>query len=198
MMRRVTAAGLAVLFWALAASPAQASPITFTIDGVGTGSLGGQAFQDAAFQIVALADTDDVFAISSGFQVVNSTTTVSVFTVGSGDFTNEIRTTSNQTSLRGGFGDSNVNRAILFVNNAAFGSYDLQSAFGPVSGSPTFNAFFPFPTTFGDFLLSDVGQVTFTATMAAAAPVPEPATLVLLGAGLVGAAAGARRRRQRG
>lgn len=194
-MRPITATGLAILLCGLAAAPVHASPITFTIEGTGTGSLGGQAFVDATFQIVAQIDTDDVFAISSGFQVVNLGTSVEIFGVGSGDFTNEIRTTANQTNNRVGFGDVNVNRAILFVNNAIFGSYDLQSPLGPIQGTPTLNAFSLFPTTSGNFFLSDVDQVTFTsATSTTIAPVPEPAPLLLLGTGL---AAGVRRYRRR-
>ena len=74
---------------------------------------------------------------------------------------------------------------VLQTINAAFVSYDLTTAIGPLSGSSSINSGEAFRTTAGDFILFSIGDSTFTATTNAAAA-PEPSTLCLAGLGALG------------
>jgi hypothetical protein len=74
---------------------------------------------------------------------------------------------------------------MLFDNNAAFSTYALNTAIGPLAGDPGGNPGASFPTSMGAFILNssenDDHPATFTATVGS---VPEPGTLGLLGAGI--------------
>jgi hypothetical protein len=71
---------------------------------------------------------------------------------------------------------------VLDTIDPTFGTYDLTTDVGPITGSSLFNADNGFATTDGSFVLtSESGASTFSATTA----VPEPSSLFLLGAGLL-------------
>lgn len=183
------------LFLAVAAilaapsAPSRAVPITFRIEGIGTGSLANVQFVDAPFIIQARADTDDVVLSGSRSEVVSTLASVTVPGLGRGFFSNETRTTSNPNVDRGGIGDFGLILAIIFVDNPIFDTYALDSALAPVAGPTRINDGTPFPTSIGDFSLSMVlGDAFFSATL------PEPG----LGAAALGTACALLTRRRWG
>src|SRR5262249_14830843 len=84
---------------------------------------------------------------------------------------------SNQGLGTAGIQDDTIFLDVLDTVNAAFSSYDLKSAIGPINGTAKFNPSGVFPTTRGNFTLTAVvGNSTFTATI----PQPAPSTTTTL------------------
>lgn len=163
------------------ASDLYALPVTYTIRGEGTGSLGNVAFTNTPISIFAEADTDDVTDFqsgsSNGFTVTNQRTRFLVEGIGTGEFTSVIRTTSNHVFSRAGFGDFPIGASsfpIVFVDDNIFDTYDLKSTFGPIEGPVALASSRSSPTTQGDFFLSRVNNAEFIAIV-----VPEPTTFLL-------------------
>jgi hypothetical protein len=74
----------------------------------------------------------------------------------------------------------------LATFNAAFGTYDLTSPIGSVSGTAIFGRSNNTPTSLGTLNLTSIsGDSTFTATESPT-PTPEPASLMLIGTAVVG------------
>jgi hypothetical protein len=156
--------------------------------------MGGQGFTNASFTITSTADTAQITNPFPGIiSVPNLTATVTVSGLGTGTFTNETTTVDNQVFMRVGISDLGLGLAILFIDNAAFGSYDLTSSIGPLTGPTAINSGQLFPTTAGNFSLTSVPSATFQATLQG---LPEPASFTLLGIGIAGMAGYAWRRRK--
>ena len=167
----------------LCCAAASAGPITFTETQNGIGSLGGTAFS-AVVTIVLTTDTSTITGGSGVFFDIGPAT-VTVADIGTATFTDTIEAVVNQTTSIAGFNDVTASRAILFDLNAAFSTYALNTAIGPLSGSASGNPSLSFPTSMGAFVLSSSFNpdhaATFTANLGS---VPEPGTLGLLGAGI--------------
>jgi hypothetical protein len=162
---------------------AYATPITYTEEATATGSLGASSFSDALVTITLTGDTSAVTGVTFFLNVGPATVTVAG--IGTAAFTDLTEAVDTPSPPRAGVADvTQFGAFILAVEDAAFASYDLKTAFGPVVGSPVFNPGQTFPTALGDFSLTAVGDVTFTATTEA--PVPLPASILLLGTALAG------------
>lgn len=176
--------GLAAMAAAmLATGGASAVPISYSIQALGTGSLGAEVFDAAAFSIVTRADTDDIVATSSGFRVANASAWVTLASGSTAAFSGDIHTVVNQTFSRVGVSDFATGRAILFVDHPGAAGYGLDTGAGPWAGTGfAFNTGFGHPTTLGDFTLNAVSVGSFSASV-----VPEPASaaMLLAGAGLL-------------
>ncbi len=191
-MKHVVTVAATILCGIGAATVAYATPVTYTEQLTGTGSLGGTAFTNASVTIQLVGDTATVSAspVPNDF----GTATVDVSGVGSATFTDaQMWAFDNQSLSVAGISDITKNLLIVDTSNGAFASYDLLSSIGPLSGTAGLNSGAAFPTTVGDFVLTSIARNTssFSADVAAAA-VPEPATLTLTAIGL---AAAIRRRR---
>ena len=181
MLRTLTTAASLLALAASALPAAHAGGITYTVRGVGSGTLDNQAFTNAAFSIVSTADTAAITHPAPGvFFVTDLTSSVTVAGLGTDSFSFNPSNAVNQNTGVNGAGVSDLGQglAILFVHNPVFAAYDLSTAIGPVSGTPSFNRAATFATTAGDFSLSTVSSATFTATTAA---VPEASTTVSFG-----------------
>ncbi len=174
-----------------------ASPITYTVEGTATGTLGTNAFIDALVTVTFTGDTSNVVNQGGGF-FSNSigTATVTVAGVGTATFTDSMQAFVNQTygpPAAAGIGDITQGGSVFDTLNTQFATYDLTTPLGPVSGGSFIRPDLSFNTTLGLFNLSLSQSSTFTATTAV---VPEPATLALFGLGLAGLAGYGYRRRQ--
>jgi hypothetical protein len=175
-----------------AATPSLATPITYSEIATGaSGFLNGVAFTGT----VTLTMNDVTSTITnptSGIYDRVGTLILSISGIpGTATFTDTTQAAANQkmtsVSPASGFGDVTLNRNILFATNAIFSSYDLSTAIGPVSGSPSFNSTLPpsFPTSEGAFILTGASGASFTATLSTSATsAPEPSSFALLGAPL--------------
>ena len=175
----------AVLITLLSAA-ASAGPITFTVTQNGIGSLGGTPFNNALVTIVLTTDTSTIFSGGAGLLEDIGPATVTVAGIGTATFTDTILAfDDNQNPPEAGIIDSVGHKVILLDQNAAFSTYALNTAIGPLSGGPLGSQALPFPTSMGDFILSSSDSSdhpgTFTATTGS---VPEPGTLGLFGAGI--------------
>src|SRR5262245_1791270 len=89
----VLAALIGLAGWA----EARSDPITCTVKGTASGSLGGTPFTDASVTVTATADTSMVMNLGSGlFQVSSLSASVSVTGLGTAAFTIPTRTFDNQ------------------------------------------------------------------------------------------------------
>jgi hypothetical protein len=186
LMSRVLLAGLVVL---LGAAPTFAAPITYVVTTMGNGSLNGTAFTNALVTISLFGDTTGVVGGPSVFEN-SGTATVSVAGVGSDTFAVATEAFVNQ-GFDPAFGVTGIrttaNVPILLSFDAAFKTYNLTTAIGPIGPVPVFTApgFPAFATLSGSFslLVAAPFSSTFTATLEPR-PVPEPAVLALLAAGV--------------
>jgi hypothetical protein len=162
----------------LGASIALASPIQYTDEFTGSGTLGNASFMDALVIISFTGDTSNVIESSGIFYNEVGTATVDVAGIGTATFTDEMAAFDNPTSTpspAAGVGDFTVGASVLDTYNSAFADYNLQSAISPTSGSSFIQPELTFDTTLGGFNLSSGGDSTFTAVTTAT---PEPASCV--------------------
>jgi hypothetical protein len=160
------------------AAPADAVPIDYTITAIGSGTFGGITFTNDQVKLEAIGDT--AAAPSSGtFQSYTLPVTLTVDGVGSGSVSNAPFVFVNQVFSPPAVGFSVAGESILDTFSAVFGSYNLNSAIGPITGQSFIRPDVTFATTFGNFNLQSAGNSTFTA---ATAEVPGP----IVGAGLPG------------
>lgn len=157
-----------------------AAPITYTYSGVGSGSLGGAAFTDAAFLVSAQADTDNI-APWVNATVQNTHTSASILLDGIGSFAFSVPThTWVANNCCGGFG-VNLGLNLLTVNSPTI-TYGLATILGPTlfQDATTHGQFSSIATTGGLLTITSLknNELTF------AAAVPEPSTVALVLAGL--------------
>ena len=168
-------ASILVLF---TAGPALCSPIVYTFEGTGSGTVGALSFFDVHITIEVFGNTLGVFR--EGFQEYVNPVLTDLFIPGIGlvNVTDTTQMFSNiETGI--GIGDDRTDVALFYLSPAD--GYNLKTDFGPL-----FNAdpgagdqFRGVRTTDGTLNLSLWENVTFTATV-----VPEPSTLTLWLVGL--------------
>ena len=127
---------------------AQATPITYTISAVGSGSFGGNAFNNVAFTITATADTSQIYTYSPGILLVpDLSATISVSGLPTATFngtTNFVNQNEGGIGITGGSSSAHGPGAdILAAGNIAFDTYDLSTSIGPLSGEAGYNPGFP-------------------------------------------------------
>jgi hypothetical protein len=170
-----------------AASPSLADPITYTMQFLGTGSLGMSSFTQAAVTLTMDNDSANiVFDSSLGLYEINGTATVGVSGINGGaaaTFSDTMQVFTDSVSLVGFF-DASVNSPfgldMVDQFSAAFMGYELMTI-APTTDTAQLGGGAPpdfpgFGTNDGDFLLTGLGDgtsatATFTATVAA---VPAP------------------------
>ena len=187
-----------VLMSPLLANGAGAAPITYTETTTATGTLGGTAFTNSQVTVSFAGDTSGVTSLAPGVLINPAgVATVTVAGLSAATFTGTGIAAADDQAFGGAgigaegsgpppsAGQGGSPPLILGTNAAAFATYDLTSAIGPVTGSSTIAAGSSYQTSSGAFVLNSAGNATFTATTAASA-VPEPMSVALMGAGLLG------------
>jgi hypothetical protein len=162
--------------WAVVNS-AQATSITYSFTGVGSGSLGETVFSDAAFEVLITGDTDNV---SEGFISEGLSGTMDISGIGTGTFVAPLYVfDSHNHPSWVGFGSYST-ADLIDLTGAGVDTYDLTTPFGPITDTePWFGNFTNGALDIGDLIFTSMSSATFTAT-------PEPATMCLLGLGALG------------
>ena len=186
-MRIVT---LCFMFFVITSS-AFAAPIKFIHTGIGSGSIGGTAFTEAAFTITSFGDTDNRTSGTGIFALVHDTSIIHIDGVGTFALTSGTRTFVNNSNEIVGYAQAGADLADLFdgPNDATFSSWDMLSPLGPIAGTGEILQWggpdvddIPFVVTNGgNLVFADAASVnvTFQAII-----VPEPVTCSLLLVGM--------------
>jgi len=195
------------LIGALAALPAVATPITFTISQEAvSGTLGITPFSNV---LVTFTDTTDTTLISAsaacGYPCTQSVTTNTITIGGLGTFTQ----TSGSYFFDNGinlFGITNESgSAFLAAENGSFLSYGMTTAFGPTTYSfwPGSSTGFGLATSGGTLAISwntdqqTTAQACLASSCSQSSTTPEPGSLGLALLGAIPLAVGLLRRRKR-
>ncbi len=172
-----------------------ASPVTYTLTGLFTGSLGGQSF----------SDTQGTFTLSGSDTSSTDTTNPAFFfnTLGSAMF--QLGTNAAVDIQSSTFGVESEYGAASFLDQASgfaageyneLTAYDVLGQYGSTTGSFVSYGQQAQQTSGGALVLTGAsGDVTFTAA-APTAVTPEPQTLLLTATGLLGVGGALRRRFQ--
>lgn len=181
--RGVAWAALAVALGVLV--PASASVLMLQHAGSGSGTLAGQPFALSDFVITAYADTNNRQPLAGGWSIDHTSASISIADLGTYNFLSGTRTFVNFSLV--GFSRAGADGNDLFNGpaNAAFGSWDMLSPIGPISGPGGLLQWSLAPqidTSGGVLIFNDaaVANATFTAS------IPEPATMGLLATSLLG------------
>ena len=208
MKRNIFLAFLAVLIVLVSSFIANATPITFTHEGSGSGVLDKTSFSLSAFMITATGDTDDIIKFTTGggstvFYIEHLTTSIQINNLGIFDFITPTRTWVNNNLSRVGFSLSYTipapyDGSDLFQGpyDSGFGSWDMQSSIGPIAGGGSLLQWdlINVQTTDGVLEFTDQSTSAVFNAVVGGGTVPEPSSMVLVGFGLFGIAALGRKR----
>jgi hypothetical protein len=176
---------------ALAALPAAAEPITFTVSAVGSGTLGATPFTNALITFTQATDTT-LLTTCSGYPCAPDVAgnTVTIAGVGTETLTDATYFFDNAINVFGITFEAGV--AFLAAEDSSFATYNMQTAFGPAtysiySGSEVSSE----PTSGGSLSVTFPNNPTVTAQACvecASSPVPEPGSLglALVATGILG------------
>jgi len=188
----------------LHAPSALADPITFTHQGMGSGSIAGTPFARTSFTITAVGNTSNRQSFGSGFSIDHDSAMISITGVGTFIFTSGTRTFVNNDAQIVGFSRASTGGLDLFdgPNNTVFAAWDMFSSIGPVADGGTLSQWGaprpPVLTNGGQLLFTDgLSPIIFTAIVGQPAEIPEPTSLTLLGLSIGGAAIANRFRRRK-
>ena len=163
-----------------------AVPITYTESATVSGTLAGTSFSNALITITGTGDTTTVFTDSA--RILRNQLPSASFSIsgdGSGIFTDAIEVFDNPRAAAAGFDEITLDESsILDTFDAAFATYNLATAIGPITGPPFISPGFAFPTAAGNLVINSSGDSTFTAVVGTA--VPEPSSLALFASALIG------------
>jgi hypothetical protein len=190
---------MACLTMSLAAC-SYADIITFTQTGVGSGTIGATTFTNAAFTITDIGNTANRTAVPLGFFIDDTSASILINGVGTFGFLTGTRTFVNNSVGNGTVGFSRAGTAgdDLFdgPSNAVFGTWDMLSSIGPISGTGFLQqwdpAAFGAVNTTGGVLIFQSGSSS-TVFNGTTGTVPEPSTLPVLTGCLIGLVVGFRR-----
>jgi hypothetical protein len=179
-----------ILAAALAAVPAMAETITFTISADGSGTLGGTPFTNQLITFAQVTDTTAIINPCFGFAYPCSpdvaTNTVTIGGVGTETLTGPTYFFANQINL---IGITNAPFfAFLAIEDNSLGSYNMQTSFGPTSFGIYGGSSVLGELTSGGLLSVNYAagtQGTFEAVLGTPTATPEPASFFLMGTGLL-------------
>ena len=179
------------------ATAADAAAVLYTISGQGSGSLGGTAFSDAAFEIVLAGNTANLLDFGFGTPAITplSSVTVRIAGLADADVSESTRFGINRTVNvfffardLGGFGPDLFD---FHVTDAEEQAFVFEGAYGPVAGTDPFvYQFNDVATSQGSLTFEAASDVTFFSTA-----VPEPGAWAMMIVGFGGVGALMRRRR---
>jgi hypothetical protein len=179
------------------ATAADAAAVFYTISGQASGSLGGQAFSDAAFEILLTGDTATLLDFGFGAPAITPLSSVTVRIAGFGDasLTEATRFGINRNVniffLARDFGGFGGDLFDFHVTDAQETAFVFTGAYGPVGGTDPFvDQFDDVATSQGALTLEAASGVTFFG-----AAVPEPGAWAMMIVGFGGVGALVRRRR---
>jgi hypothetical protein len=187
--------GLVVVLSGALVSNAFATPITYIDTGTGSGTIGATSFFFTRFTIRATGDTTARQPFSQGFSIANISADITIEGLGDFTFVTPTRFFVNQVGKRVGFARITGSDLYDGPTNAQFGTWDMLTSIGPISGNGQLNGPSSPIITSGGVLAFDISFTGFSATTFQATVVPEPGTLILFGSGLAGVVARFRRRR---
>lgn len=171
-----------LLLGSLVAFCAAADPLSITISGTGSGSLGGRAFTAASFTFTLTTDTSGVSkppCCSTLDTASGSPTTFSIGNVGSGNLTDNQAVFVSPNSYIIGLAHFN-DGDVVDLSNISLSGYDFKKSLGPLTGTPSFVGSCPgvdcsaFQTSAGTLTFSSISTVTFNIVVgppATAAPI---------------------------
>jgi len=193
-----------ILAAALAALPAMAETITFTISAQGSGTLGATTFTNQLVTFTEVTDTSDITNPCLGSiygypcapsQAGNTVTIGGIAgTQTISDDTFFFDNAINLVGISGAFGQTYLSA----IGTADGATYGMTTAFGPESAPYYTVGSSTLATSGGTLSLTSFsGDATFQAVLGTTTPAttPEPGTLTLLGSGLLGLVHRLRRRR---
>jgi hypothetical protein len=167
-----------------------AGPIDFIFQGIGSGSVGTAGFTSVPFRFTQSSDTNLITGFVSGPAIIFETPAASGATIAIAGFgTGTVSTVTQVLDLQQP-PSSFISLAITATGgdiggrDAAFDTYDLQSAFGPIITPSQFATGFTVASTLGTVSISAISSLTFSA-VPVVTTVPEPGTPVTLGVGLL-------------
>lgn len=199
-MRKLAIAVVALAGTAWAGSAA-AVPMTYTITGLGSGSLNGIDFSDENFTITMVGDTANLVNEGFGTNVVDPLTSASIDIDDVGDLTFSQATRMGATPTEAFFSHA-TNSGTDILDFHVPNPVDFATAFGPISVTNPFTSQFAgIPTSGGSLSVNFAEDLQFSSADGApvatsGAPEPESWALMLLGFGGLGALLRARRGRR--
>jgi len=179
------------IFWiAMAVGKlAGAGPITFTISTTGSGTLGASTFTDATITFTQVSDTALIGSCFSAIDLCSPTSTANTLTLqGLGTFTitDPTRFFDNPGGSVG-VDDSNTFIDAISEHDAAFVSYNMQTALGPISNTVSSPKYTGMGTSGGAFSYTGNSTVATFRAVTGVSAVPEPGSLGLaLGGAMLG------------
>jgi len=199
---RLRTIGFCALF---AAGLAGAATITYTFQGVATGTAGLTAFTNEPFTISLTTGTSDITTPSCCSEDLSTPGgidgTVYIDTIGTADLADTQAVFVNPEEETIGIWHYDEPDWLDIVTSDAL-TYNLQTAIGPITPSAAFGNVqmggHYLQSYLGNLVFSSVSDVTFSATIATPSitsddAAPEPSTLILLSIGLAALALRARK-----
>jgi hypothetical protein len=158
---------------------AGAIPITYRFSAIGSGNLDGKSFTGVVFSVTTMADTSAIVNSSPGvYRVSNFAASVFVTGIGSENFTIATETVLNKNTGRVGVSSISQGLAILFDIDPTFKTYSLglQEPLTSPGGSVAFNNGTSFANANGNFSLTALSGIQFSAAYQNVDTSPENTT----------------------